>query len=242
MSARETIGGLRTVRVSNLRTVTLDEVAAVVLIADNPYTSSTSTNTQNSTSAGVAPGPQLPDDQPPPILRAAIDRLGLAAPSVVARTAAGRPFLVHPNGHRWDVDFNISHSGELVGIAIGRPGRLGLDIQELPGPGWQRIGRRWLPTREWARIDALPPADGRLEFTRAWTVREARCKATGMGLAGFRSPTALPAAAAGRLDGVYWRELPMPHGFAAALAWAGPPERRWLTCPIVVCWETPWTR
>jgi 4'-phosphopantetheinyl transferase superfamily len=225
MSAPQALGGLRVVEATSLRVVALDEVAAVVLLAD-----------------GTAAGRRSPAEGLPVILRSAAGHLGLSAPRLLRRTANGRPYLVHPSGDRWEVDFNISHSGDLVGIVIGVAGRFGLDVQELPRPGWERIGRRWLHAGEWARIDDMPAADGRLEFTRVWTVREARCKATGRGLAGFRSPTAMSEAAAGSLDGVHWRELPMPDGYLGAVAWAGPPEREWPIRPVVVGWEAPWTR
>ncbi|MFC5744462.1 4'-phosphopantetheinyl transferase family protein [Actinomadura rugatobispora] len=173
------------------------------------------------------------------ILQTAADRLGLDAPRTLRRGRAGRPYLAHPNGDRWNVDFNISHSGDLLAIALGTPGPLGLDVQEEPRHGWERIGRRWLHAEEWARISALPPGEGRAQFTRTWAIREARCKATGRGLAGFRSPTALAQADAGTLDGVHWRELPMPDGYAGALACEGPPD--WLARPLVISWEDPWT-
>ncbi|MWK38909.1 4'-phosphopantetheinyl transferase superfamily protein [Actinomadura sp. J1-007] len=182
----------------------------------------------------------------PWILRAAVRRLGLRPPPLLRRTRAGRPYLAHPDGVPWEIDFNISHSGGLVGIGLGAGGRVGLDVQEPPARGWERIGRRWLHPGEWERIEALPPDAGRAAFTRAWAVREARCKATGRGLAGFRSPTALPtalpAADGGRLDGVSWRELPLPGGYAGALAWAGRDGREWLGRPVVVGWEERCTR
>ncbi|MEU6037816.1 4'-phosphopantetheinyl transferase superfamily protein [Actinomadura sp. NPDC047616] len=203
----------------DLRAVALPDVAAVVLLCPS--------------GAGTGDGPL------PAVLRAAVERLGLRAPRLVRREPSGRPYLAHPDGRRWDVDFNISHSGGLVGVAVGVGGRLGLDVQEAPGPGWERIARRWLHPRERRRIDALPPAEGCREFTRVWAVREARCKATGRGLAGFRSPGAVADAACGHLDGVTWRELPVPDGYAAALAFAGGHGRDWLACPVVIAPAAP---
>jgi hypothetical protein len=175
--------------------MTLDDVAAVVMVDRDAHEET----------VGV-----------PAILRAAVDRLGLRAPDRLARTAEGRPYLVHTDGRRWEVDFSISHSGDLVGVALGVHGRVGLDIQELATGQWKRIARRWLHPDEWNEVAALPEPADRRAFTRFWAIREARCKATGAGLAGFRSPTAI--SEPGEWDGVWWRELPAPDGYAAALA------------------------
>lgn len=224
---------LRPAAPDDLRAVALEEVAAVVLLSETPPPPGTDP---------AAADPEGSGDELPGILRVAVRRLGLRPPPLLRRTRAGRPYLAHPDGVPWEIDFNISHSGGLVGIAVGAGGPLGLDVQEPPRHGWERIGRRWLHPGEWERIEALPPDAGRAAFTRAWAVREARCKATGRGLAGFRSPTALPAADSGRLDGVGWRELPLPGGYAGALAWAGRDGRDWLGRPVVVGWEGRCTR
>ncbi|GAA2437796.1 hypothetical protein GCM10010191_61010 [Actinomadura vinacea] len=201
--------------IADLGAVAPADVAAVVLLC----------------ASGI---PDAQEDGFPAILQAAVERLGLRAPPAVRREPYGRPYLAHPDGSRWDVDFNISHSGDLVGVAVGVGGRVGLDVQQAPRPGWERIARRWLHPDERRRIDALPPAGARREFTRVWAVREARCKATGRGLAGFRSSGAVEDAAFGQLDGVTWRELPVPDGYAGALAWVGASGQDWLTRPVVV--------
>lgn len=218
---------IHTVDRRELASITLDEVAAVVILARLPAAEP----------HVASPATAAPPSMPPSILRIAASRLGLRLPDESRRTPKGRPYLVHRDGTRWEVDFNISHSGELIGVALGVGGQLGLDIQRLPDRGWERIGRRWLHADEWARVADRPSESRCREFSRAWAIREARCKATGLGLAGFRSPQALSETTAGTLDGVAWRELPAPADYTAALAWVGPSHRDWFGRPVVISWE-----
>ncbi|HXV94627.1 MAG TPA: 4'-phosphopantetheinyl transferase superfamily protein, partial [Pseudonocardia sp.] len=130
---------------------------------------------------------------------------------------------------------SISHSGGLVAVCVADGGAVGVDVQELPtGPDrhWLRVAGRWLHAEEsaaLARRAAVDPAGARAAFTTVWAVREARCKATGSGLAGLASPDPVrpfPAARGaepgtghgGRLGGVWWRTLDAPAGFALAVA------------------------
>lgn len=89
----------------------------------------------------------------------------------------GRPFIVDPPGAP---DFNLSHSGEMVALAVSWV-RCGVDVetvQHLPDlealaasvllprekARWQRLGRparQRLFFRRWVQIEALGKADGR---------------------------------------------------------------------------------
>jgi hypothetical protein len=86
--------------------------------------------------------------------------------------------------------------------------------------GWERIARRWLHPAE---VEALPTdaEAGCRAFSRVWSIREACCKATGTGLAGFAGIAPVGGAGAGRSGQVWWRELPAPAGFTGAVARCG---------------------
>jgi 4'-phosphopantetheinyl transferase len=85
------------------------------------------------------------------------------------RTANGRPYL-----SAMALDFNISHSGNLVVIAFS-DGRVGLDIEELsilPFEDFDRV----FDSIEWKYIGRNPDF-----FFQFWTIKEAVMKADGRG-------------------------------------------------------------
>ena len=221
------VGRVRQVAAGELRELSLPDLAAVVLLSRPPPGDGSGDGSgDTSTGPGGLPG----------ILVAAATALGVPVTGSLRRGPAGRPYLEPPpRSPDPALDFNISHSGELVGIAVSAHGDLGLDVQELPGPGWERIAARWLHPDEWAVARPGPQDAGAREFTRSWAVREARCKATGLGLAGFRSPSAA-LGTAGHCDGVWWRVLPLPDGYAGAVARNGPDGEGWLGREIVMSW------
>lgn len=116
--------------------------------------------------------------------RLVLASLSGAAPDalVFARARSGRPWLlagadVAPGFS----DFNLSHSGDRVALAIVIRGRVGVDVQE-PSDGFAHL----LPgLRHPDEADLFPnPAD----LCRMWTLKEAVSKAIGTGLAeGFRT-------------------------------------------------------
>ncbi len=104
------------------------------------------------------------------------DRFGGEKPGII-KNDHGKPFFEKP----WDgYHFNISHSGDIVVMGIGRV-PLGVDVE--------RIGRvkdfmrllRFFYDREKDRVRAS--ADPEDEFYRIWTYREAFSKLVGEGLA-----------------------------------------------------------
>jgi 4'-phosphopantetheinyl transferase len=96
------------------------------------------------------------------------------------RGVRGRPELDGEHG----IDFNVSHTGDTVIIAIAtgtRDGtRIGIDIERADRQvNADGLARKFLTERERAGI-ALLAADGRREtFLRLWTCKEAMSKATG---------------------------------------------------------------
>lgn len=90
-----------------------------------------------------------------------------------ATGASGRPFLLVGG---WQGDFNLSHSGNRVALAVVSRGRVGVDVQE-PGDRYSDLHEKLRHPEE----AALFP--DRSSFLRMWTLKEAVSKAIGTGLA-----------------------------------------------------------
>ncbi len=94
----------------------------------------------------------------------------------------GKPFLAGvfpgPIPH-----FSLSHCREQALFAFALDRELGVDVEgireEVDGPA---ILRRYFHPKEFARLEGLTEAQGRREFFRLWTRKEAWLKARGEGL------------------------------------------------------------
>lgn len=108
--------------------------------------------------------------------------------------AAELPLTVGSHGKpelRGGPQFNISHSGDLVLLAVHRHCPIGVDVeQQRPELDWEAIARRVLPARELQALRQLPPQRRAAGYLRAWCRLEAKLKARG---AGFSALAALAA-------------------------------------------------
>jgi 4'-phosphopantetheinyl transferase len=152
--------------------------------------------------------------------------LGISPAAVQLELGAhGRPRLDRA-AHRTDMDFNLSHSGDLALLAIAREMRLGVDVERLRrGRDPLRIASRYFSSAEVAALRAVPAEDRAVAFLRYWTAREAIAKGLGLGL---RTPgkdleltaapdgTLRPARAAPEWQLVEVKELPV--GYCGTLA------------------------
>ncbi|HKX09477.1 MAG TPA: 4'-phosphopantetheinyl transferase superfamily protein [Stellaceae bacterium] len=132
--------------------------------------------------------------------------------------AHGKLFLV---GHeRLAASFNLSHSGDLLALALVRGRRIGIDIEaERPLTDAALLARRILSPRERERYDALPMSARASALLVAWTRKEAVLKAVGTGVSGGLSTVEVLGDSVVRL-GETWsvRSLGMPPGFHGAIA------------------------
>lgn len=93
-----------------------------------------------------------------------------------------------------DVAFNLSHSQDLLVIALGRNVSLGVDV-EFAREAVHRIqiGRRFFSAAEASFLEQLPEAEQLNAFYRIWTRKEAVLKGDGSGLSqGMAEPCVLP--------------------------------------------------
>jgi 4'-phosphopantetheinyl transferase len=143
--------------------------------------------------------------------------LGIAAARVeISRECehCGHPDHGRPRLSGNEVAFSVSHSGDRGVLALA-PGvsRIGVDLERVrPRPFLDRLAARTLTPETFAAWRAAPPAQQLERFLRAWTMKEAYLKATGVGIATTLS--GVPEQPAG------WtvRSIGAPRGYVASVA------------------------
>ncbi|MEX2151897.1 MAG: 4'-phosphopantetheinyl transferase superfamily protein [Gemmatimonadaceae bacterium] len=110
------------------------------------------------------------------------DRLGIPAREIgVSRTDTGKPVVAE------GVHFNVSHSGDLVLLALSDTRAIGVDVERRRDVARvESLTQRWLTDDERRDLQRLR-ATGVTEseaFLRVWSLKEARLKALGVGIAG----------------------------------------------------------
>lgn len=141
----------------------------------------------------------------------------------------GKPLLATGQGR--PLHFNVSHSGDLVAIALSTTFEVGVDVEEEGRlSDWQPVADRILSPREKAEMDTVPDRDRPRAFLNAWTRKEAILKATGEGLVDDLTRVEVSLAPgrparilalggiASRAENCSLHELPVPRGYVAALA------------------------
>ncbi|MBP0020247.1 MAG: 4'-phosphopantetheinyl transferase superfamily protein [Cyanobacteria bacterium SBLK] len=99
-----------------------------------------------------------------------------------AYSAKGKPFLKDEA-----VQFNLSHSGDLIVLGMSRDRAIGVDVEQIhPLPDALKLARRFFCEAEWEKIRTLPSNLTSRAFFTAWTRKEAFLKATGDGIAGLK--------------------------------------------------------
>jgi len=96
----------------------------------------------------------------------------------------GKPFLSHSQG----IEFSLSHSGSHIALAVGRSGKIGIDIEvyQRPAIPLKELAENCFSPKEFMQWQLLSKEKGETEqiqnFTRIWTLKEAYLKAVGTGL------------------------------------------------------------
>jgi 4'-phosphopantetheinyl transferase len=117
-------------------------------------------------------------------LRALLARALDADPSSIRfrRGVKGKPYLAAPHDAA-GLQFNITHSGGVVGVALAARREVGLDIEwhnERTHP--ERVASRAFTVDEQASLSATAPQHRRRHFFQLWTCKEALVKCTGLGI------------------------------------------------------------
>jgi len=142
-----------------------------------------------------------------------------------------------------DLQFNLSHAGDVALIAVTHNRQLGVDVEPVRAlPDADDIVERFFSAREVAVYRSLPPPARPEAFFTCWTRKEAFIKALGDGLThpldAFdvtvrpEEPAAL-LCVRGETESPRWHmeALPIDSGYAATVAIEGSP------C-TVTCWDS----
>lgn len=110
------------------------------------------------------------------------ERLGLTPRDIqVTRTDTGKPVVTE------GIHFNLSHSGELILLALSDERAVGVDIERKRAvPKVTAMAARWFDARERSDLDRILGQGAELSeaFLRVWSLKEARIKALGVGISG----------------------------------------------------------
>lgn len=97
--------------------------------------------------------------------------------------ARGRPAISTPHPGP-ALEFNISHSADLVMLGVTSGRTLGIDVESIDAREADIDGLdRYFAPEESAALLALPPRERRRRFFELWTLKESYIKARGVGLA-----------------------------------------------------------
>lgn len=146
----------------------------------------------------------------------------------------GKPHIV--GAHAASVQFNLSHSGTSLIVALAREQAVGVDIEDgLRDRPWLALAERYFAPAEYARLARVPEAELGARFIELWSCKEAVLKALGRGIAFGLHRLRFEWDGRGqldRLDGIdaeagdaaEWRVVRLAPAADAvgALAWRGP--------------------
>jgi 4'-phosphopantetheinyl transferase len=141
-------------------------------------------------------------------------------------TKFGKPYLQQgPGSDR--IDFNLSHSGDVVLIGVAKNLPVGVDVEKIkPLADLSQIAARYFSDSEQSDLSTLSGAARTAAFYHCWTRKEAVIKASGEGLSmaldTFRVSLlpGEPARLINSADGRKWmlQDLSPADGYAAAAA------------------------
>lgn len=158
-------------------------------------------------------------------LRAILGRYLSVDPGAIDFDAgpAGKPKLA-PRWAGAELEFNLSHSGEVALIAVTRGAEIGIDVERIRQAfAFEPIAQRFFTGHEVAALRSLPVDLQREAFYKCWTSKEALLKAKGSGLSAALDEVCVAVTGTGiritpaRRGWVLREVRPIP-GYAAALA------------------------
>lgn len=119
----------------------------------------------------------------------------------------GKPSL--GKGHRSEINFNLSHSGDWGVLAVTAGPDVGVDVEEIAiKDNLDQLGNYVFHDTEKRLFAGFSPARRQRGFCRLWTAKEARLKMLGIGL-GEMKKVVIP---------VFWCFFVPAKGYVAAVA------------------------
>jgi 4'-phosphopantetheinyl transferase len=127
------------------------------------------------------------------------------------------------------VEFNLSHSADLVLVAVIRGRAIGVDVERHDArAGIRDLGESFLSPGERRTLSGMAEPDRTARLFQVWTRKEAALKALGCGLdasladlevgAGLRANGGLARFDSGGPEEVFVEDLPCPEGYSASIA------------------------
>jgi 4'-phosphopantetheinyl transferase len=148
-----------------------------------------------------------------------------------AQNSFGKPFLTDPDPKASEIQFNMSHSGEVVVVAVTRGRHIGVDIEMMrPLKDYSAIANLNFTSEERAWIECSPVELQQNAFFSCWARKEAVIKAVGKGLSmplntfdasilsGQKSRRLSRLADAPDVESWSLTDLTAPEGYAGAVA------------------------
>ncbi len=91
----------------------------------------------------------------------------------------GKPYL----GDYPDINFSLSHSGDLAALIIGRDGICGIDVERIKHfPSKEKVSKRFFNQKDFELLNSLDGEEADRYFARVWTRTESYAKMTERGL------------------------------------------------------------
>lgn len=88
-----------------------------------------------------------------------------------------------PTAESYKLEFNLSHSGDYVLIAVAQEHKVGIDVERIRSDmEFESIAHRFFSPNETAELTSMPPEQKTIAFFNCWTRKEAYIKAQGLGL------------------------------------------------------------
>jgi 4'-phosphopantetheinyl transferase len=170
------------------------------------------------------------------LVRTVLSRYAPVEPAAwrFAPTEYGRPTIIDGECVAPGLSFNLSHTSDLVALAVARDRAVGIDTESLERDAPLDLADRYFAPAECLDLLALPPTDRPLRFFELWTFKESYIKARGMGLSIPLDSFAFDLHTPGRVL------LSFVAGFDdTSLRWQL--EQRWATRthPLALCVERP---
>lgn len=98
------------------------------------------------------------------------------------QSAFGRPSIANADPTARRLSFNVSHSGQVVLLAVACDRRLGVDVEDLRRTVSLDIARCHFTRAETLQLQTLPREAAARSFLDLWTLKESYVKACGKGL------------------------------------------------------------
>ena len=94
----------------------------------------------------------------------------------------GRPQILNSDRRAKDLSFSISHTDDLIVLAVTFDDMIGVDVETTLRPAALDVANRYFSGSEVDALSALPASMRQARFFEYWTLKESYIKARGLGL------------------------------------------------------------